>query len=86
MNDNSINLAEMSLSDKDMIQDKDKDNSILNKSFYSDDFNFQDLIDKKNYLQIKYGMLEFYIYVSSKSIKKIFNMISDNNKDTLENN
>lgn len=84
MNDNSINLAEMSLSDKDMSQDKD--NSILNKSFYSEDFNFQDLIDKKNFLQIKYGILEYYIYISSKSIKKIFNMISDNNKDTLENN
>jgi hypothetical protein len=69
MNDNSINLAEMSLSYKDMNQDQE--NSILNKSFFSDDFNFQDLIDKKNYLQIKYGMLEFYIYVSSKSIKKI---------------
>lgn len=84
MNDNSINLAEMSLSDKDMSQDKD--NSILNKSFYSEDFNFQDLIDKKKFLQIKYGILEYYIYISSKSIKKIFNMISDNNKDTLENN
>ena len=84
MTDNSINLAEMSMSDKDMIQDKD--NSILNKSFFSEDFNFQDLIDKKNFLQIKYGILEFYIYISSKSIKKIFNMISDNNKDTLENN
>jgi len=84
MNDNSFNLPDMSLSDRDLTQEKD--NSILNKSFFSDDFNFQDLIDKKNYLQIKLGILEFYIYVSSESIKKIFNMISDNNKDDLENN
>lgn len=84
MNDNSINLTDMSLSEKEMVEDKD--NSILNKSFFSEDFNFQDLIEKKNYLQIKFEMPELYIYISSKSIKKILNMISDNIKDVLENN
>ena len=51
MNKKPIQIADISLSEKDIIQDKD--NSIVNKSFYSDDFNFPDLVSKKKYLQVK---------------------------------
>ena len=77
-------LSDSLLSEKDIIQDKD--NSIINKSFSTKDFNFPDLIEKKNFLQIKLKILELYIQVASKSIKRIISLISDNNKDLLENN
>ena len=79
-----IQNEDISLSGKDIPQGDD--NSILNKSILSTDFSFQELVDKKNYFQIKLESLEFHLYVNCKSIKKIFLMISDNNHETLENN
>ena len=74
----------INLSEKDISQEKE--NSILNKSFISTDFNFPDLIEKKNYLQIKIEKLEFDIQIHSKSISKIFTLISNNDKEELDNN
>lgn len=79
-----IQNVDISLSGKDIPQEED--NSILNKSILSTDFSFQELVDKKNYFQVKLESLEFHLYVNCKSIKKIFLMISDNNHETLENN
>lgn len=78
-----LNINDMSLSEKDMIQDKD--NSVLNKSFFSTDFNFPDLVEKKNYLQIKIENQEMYMQLHSKSIKKIFTLMSTT-KGELEDN
>ena len=86
MIDKPLPNTEMSLSEKDIIQDKDKDNSILNKSFFSTDFNFPDLIERKNFLQIKIESLEYLIPLKSKSIKKIFLLISNNDQGELEDN
>ena len=44
-------MNEISLSEKDIIQEKD--NSVLNKSFFSTDFNFPDLVEKKNFEDYK---------------------------------
>ena len=84
MIDKPIQISDMSLSEKDIMQDKD--NSIVNKSFYSTDFNFPDLVTKKNYLQIKLIPLEYHMQIHSKSIKKIFNLISINDQTELEDN
>ena len=84
MIDKPLQISDMSLSEKDIIQDKD--NSIVNKSFYSTDFNFPDLVTKKNYLQIKLIPLEYHMQIHSKSIKKIFNLISNNDQTELEDN
>ena len=78
-----LQIEELSLSDKDVINEKE--NSIMNKSFFSTDLNFPDLIDKKNYIQIKIESLEFHIQISSKSIRKIITLIS-NNKNEIEDN
>ena len=84
MIDKPIQISDMSLSEKDIMQDKD--NSIVNKSFYSTDFNFPDLVTKKNYLQVKLIPLEYHMQIHSKSIKKIFNLISNNDQTELEDN
>ncbi len=84
MIDKPIYISDLSLSEKDIIQDKE--DSILNKSFYSTDFNFPDLVSKKQYLQIKLEPLDFHLQIPSKSIKRIFNLISNNNKGELEDN
>ena len=84
MIDKPLQISDMSLSEKDILQDKD--NSIINKSFYSTDFNFPDLVTKKNYLQIKLIPLEYHMQIHSKSIKKIFNLISNNDQTELEDN
>ena len=78
-------ISDIILSEKDIIQDKD--NSIINKSILSTEFSFPELIDEKNILQIKLeSSLEFQIQITSKSMKKIISLISDNNQDLLENN
>ena len=79
-----LQIEDMSLSDKDIIQDKD--NSILNKSFFSTDFNFPNLVERKNFLQIKIESLEYHLPLKSKSIKKIFLLISNNDQGELEDN
>ena len=84
MIDKPIQLGDISLSEKDIVQDKD--NSILNKSFFSEDFNFPDLVEKKNYLQIKIENLDYHLQIHSKSIKKIFTLISNNDQGELEDN
>lgn len=84
MIDKPIQIADISLSEKDIIQDKD--NSIVNKSFYSDDFNFPDLVSKKKYLQVKIESLDYHLSIQSNSVKKIFLLISNNNKNELEDN
>lgn len=84
MIDKPIQLADISLSEKDIAQDKD--NSVLNKSFFSDDFNFQDLVEKKNFFQIKIESLDYHVQLQPKSIKKIFILISNNDRGELEDN
>ena len=51
MNENLVQISDMSLSDRDIVQDKD--NSIQNKTFYSTDLDVTDLVAKKDYFQIK---------------------------------
>ena len=84
MTDKPIQLGDISLSEKDIVQEKD--NSVLNKSFFSDDFNFQDLVEKKNVLQIKIESLDYHLQLHPKSIKKIFILISNNDRGKLEDN
>ena len=84
MIDKPLQIEDMSLSDKDIVQDKD--NSVLNKSFFSTYFNFADLVERKNYLQIKIEPLEYHMPIKSKSIKKIFLLISNNDQGELEDN
>ena len=84
MIDKPLQIEDMSLSDKDIVQDKD--NSVLNKSFFSTDFNFPDLVERKNFLQIKIEPLEYHMPIKSKSIKKIFLLISNNDQGELEDN
>ena len=79
-----LQIEDLSLSDKDIINEKD--NSIMNKSFFSADFNFPDLVDKKNFIQIKIQPLEFHMKIGSKSIRKIISLISNNNQNELEDN
>ena len=84
MIDKPIQLADISLSEKDYAQEKD--NSVLNKSFFSEDFNFQDLVEKKNFFQIKIESLDYHLQLQPKSIKKIFILISNNDHGELEDN
>jgi len=83
MFENPLNINDMSLSEKDIIQDKD--NSVINKSFFSTDFNFPDLVEKKNYLQIKIENQEMYMQLHSKSIKKIFTLMSTTQGELEDN-
>ena len=83
MLENPLNINDMSLSEKDIIQDKD--NSVINKSFFSTDFNFPDLVEKKNYLQIKIENQEMYMQLHSKSIKKIFTLMSTTQGELEDN-
>ena len=73
-----------SLSERDIIQDKD--NSVQNKSFYSTDLDLPDLVTKKDYFKIKLINDEDSIDLSSKSIKKIFSLISGEGHEMLEDN
>ena len=73
-----------SLSERDIIQEKD--NSVQNKSFYSTDLDLPDLVSKKDYFQIKLIKNENFIDLSSKSIKKIFSLISGEAHEILEDN
>ena len=84
MIDKPIQMNDLSLSEKDIIQDKD--NSILNKSFDNIDYNFPGLIDKKTFLQIKIEPLDYYLHLHPKSIRKILILISNNDKEELEDN
>ncbi len=83
MNERPIQINDMSLSERDIAAEKD--NSVLNKSFFSTDFNFPDLVEKKNFLQIKIEPLELHMRLSSKSIKKIFTLMSENNGELEDN-
>ena len=78
-----LQMNDISLSERDIMQDKDT--SVLNKTFSNTDFNFSDLVGKKNYLQIKIEPLDCHIKVHSKSIKKIFTYISNNHGDLEDN-
>ena len=60
MIDKPIQLEDMSLSEKEIVQDKD--NSVLNKSFFNEDFNFQDLVEKKNFFQIKIESQDYHLH------------------------
>ena len=84
MIDKPIQIEDISLSEKDIIQEKD--NSIMNKSFFSTDFNFPDLVEKKNYLQVKLEDKEYHLELHSKSIQKIFALMSDKDRHDLEDN
>ena len=84
MIDKPIQLEDMSLSEKEIVQDKD--NSVLNKSFFNEDFNFQDLVEKKNFFQIKIESQDYHLQLQPKSIKKIFILISNNDGGELEDN
>lgn len=84
MNENLVQISDMSLSDRDIVQDKD--NSIQNKTFYSTDLDVTDLVAKKDYFQIKMIKDDYIFELSSKSIKNIFGMISGENHESLVEN
>ena len=73
-----------SLSERDIIQEKDT--SVQNKSFYSTDLDLPDLVTKKEYFQIKLINDEDSINLSSKSIKRIFSLLSGDGHEMLEDN
>ena len=77
-------MNELSLSDREIVQDKD--NSIQNKSFYSTDLDFPDLVAKKDYFQIKIIQNEYTLDLIPNSIKKIFSLISGDGREKLEEN
>lgn len=74
------------MNDKLDISLSEKENSIHNKSFYSTDFNFPDLVEKKDYFQIKIIPNNNFMELKSKSILKIFKLISGKDIETLEEN
>lgn len=82
MNNNLRHVNEQSLSDRDIIQEKD--NSIQNKSFYSTDLDFPNLIYQKDYFKINIINDEYSMDLNSKSIAKIFSLISGNEREKLE--
>ena len=84
MKNNLLHNSDVSLSDREIIQEKD--NSIQNKSFYSTDLDFPDLVAKKEYFHIKIFEDEDKMDLSSKSIKKIFSLISGEGIKKLEDN
>ena len=84
MNDKLLHISDISLSERDIIQEKD--NSIQNKSFNSTDLDFPNLVEKKEYFQIKIIFDENMVELPSKSIKKIFSLISGNGHEALEDN
>ena len=84
MNDKLNLINDISLSDREIAQEKD--NSIQNKSFYSTDLDFPDLVSKKDYFQIKLFPDEDTVDLTSKSIKKILTLISGDEKEILEEN
>jgi len=84
MNEKMLQISDMSLSERDMVQEKD--NSIQNKSFYSTDLDVPDLVAKKDYFQLKIIKDEITMDLSSISIKKIFSLISGESHEKLEEN
>ena len=84
MNDKLLHISDISLSERDIIQEKD--NSIQNKSFNSTDLDFPNLVEKKEYFQIKIIFDENMVELPSKSIKKIFSLISGFGHEALEDN
>ena len=84
MNEKLIHISDMSLSDRDIIQEKD--NSIQNRSFYSTDLDVPDLVAKKDYFQLKIIKDENMMELRSISIKKIFSLISGESLEKLEEN
>ena len=84
MNENLVPISDMSLSDRDIVQDKD--DSIQNKTFYSTDLDVTDLVSKKDYFQIKIIKDDNILELSTKSIKKIFGIISGENHENLVEN
>ena len=84
MNDKLMQYSDISLSEKDLVEEKD--NSIQNKSFYSTDFNFPDLVEKKEYFQIKIIPNENSMELKTKSIQKIFQLFCGKDIETLEEN
>ena len=84
MNENLVPISDMSLSDRDIVQDKD--DSIQNKTFYSTDLDVTELVSKKDYFQIKIIKDDNILELSTKSIKKIFGIISGENHENLVEN
>ena len=84
MNEKLIHISDMSLSDRDIIQEKD--NSIQNRSFYSTDLDVPDLVAKKDYFQLKIIKDENMMELRSISIKKIISLISGESHERLEEN
>lgn len=84
MNDKLNLISDISLSDREIAQEKD--NSIQNKSFYSTDLDIPDLVSKKDYFQIKIFPDENMVDLTSKSITKILTLISGDEKEILEEN
>ena len=84
MNEELLQISDMNLSERDIVQEKD--NSIQNKSFYSTDLDVPDLVAKKDYFQLKIIKDEYTMELRSKSIKKIFSLISGDSHEKLEEN
>ena len=84
MNEELLQISDMNLSERDIVQEKD--NSIQNKSFYSTDLDVPDLVAKKDYFQLKIIKDEYTMELRSKSIKKIFSLISGDSHEKSEEN
>ena len=78
-----VNLNISDEIDKDLNTDNEN-NSIFDKSLQDGEITFPELIENKEFLQVKLNELNTHIQLSSKSIKNIFCKISD--EENLENN
>ena len=67
MNEKMLQISDMSLSERDMVQEKD--NSIQNKSFYSTDLDVPDLVEKKDYFQLKIINDGFEFHINKKNFQ-----------------
>ena len=79
-------IIDISLSEKDYkgFNADNGNNSIFDKSLQSGDVTFPELIENKEFLQVKLNELNSHVFLASKSIKNIFLKMSD--KENLENN
>ena len=79
-------IIDISLSEKDDkgFNPDNGNNSIFDKSLQSGDVTFPELIENKEFLQVKLNELNSHVFLASKSIKNIFLKMSD--KENLENN
>lgn len=82
MNDDNfenININDTIESKEKESRSQSQSNSIILKSFDNNNFNYSEILDKKNDIIISFNNTEKIIETKMKSIKKIFSLISENN-------